>query len=83
MVRRILSLNFINKTYIAITSLFYVMLTRFDFIMIYLFFAVFGIYMAINYKNKQLTLVSFYPFVVMSLIYFLRLLDDKINIRFL
>lgn len=68
---------------IGLTSVFYIMLTRFDFMMIYLFFAIMGLYVYIISKNKVISIVCMYPFLIMSLIYLFRMLDDKSNLLFI
>lgn len=78
-----LSLSLFNKIDIGLTSVFYIMLTRFDFMMVYLFFAIIGLYVYIISKNKVISIVCMYPFLIMSLIYLFRMLDDKSNLLFI
>ena len=78
-----LSISVLNKIDIGFTSVFYIMLTRFDFIMVYLLFAILGVYVSIISRKKIISLIASYPFLIMSLIYLIRLWDDKSNLLFI
>lgn len=78
-----LSISILNKIDIGFTSVFYIMLTRFDFIMVYLLFAILGLYVSIISRKKIISFIASYPFLIMSLIYLIRLWDDKSNLIFI